>query len=144
MNKLLKSIRGDIFLQYKYGIYLVYSVITILYIIILKQIPSHISDFIVPFIVITDPSLLGIFFIGGLVLFEKGEGTLEYLVVSPLSIREYLLSKMISLTIISIIASGIIVVFSYEKGFNEILLFLGILLTSLLFVLIGFISKHNT
>ena len=146
MNRLLKCIIGDIFLQYKYGIYLIYSVITILYIIILNQIPDHLTNTIIPFILLTDPSLLGIFFIGGLVLFEKGEGTLEYLVVSPLSIKEYLLSKMISLTIISVIASGTIVVFSYKHNLNKITLILGIVLTSLLFVLIGFIAvvRFNT
>ncbi len=140
MKRLLKSVRGDIFLQMKYGIYLIYGIITLVYVVLLRQLSINIIDTAVPLVVLTDPSMLGFFFIGGLVLFEKGEGTLEYLVVSPLSINYYLISKMLSLTLVSTIVGLLVAMLTYGDKINILLLLIGIILTSFLFILIGFIA----
>lgn len=140
MKRLVRSIRGDIFLQVKYGFYAVYALVTIVYVVILKQLPDKFLRVILPFIIFSDPSVLGFFFISGLVLLEKGEKTLEYLISTPLRTKEYLYSKMISLTLLSIVSSLVIAVFSYGQKFNFLLLILGIVLTSFFFILIGFVA----
>lgn len=140
MKRFIRSIGGDIFLQVKYGFYAVYAIITIVYIVILKQLPYKFLGVILPFIIFSDPSVLGFYFISGLVLLEKGEKTLQYLISTPLRTKEYLYSKMISLTVLSIASSLIIAVFSYGLKFNFLLLILGVALTSFLFILIGFVA----
>lgn len=140
MKRLIRSIIGDVFLQMKYGFYAVYAFITIIYIILLKQLPDKFLGIILPFIIFSDPSVLGFYFISGLVLLEKGERTLMYLVSTPLRTREYLWSKMISLTLLSIATSSIIIMFSYGLKFNLPIFILGVSLTSFLFILIGFIA----
>ncbi|SKC87990.1 fluoroquinolone export ABC transporter permease subunit [Maledivibacter halophilus] len=140
MTRLTRSVGGDIFLQVRYGFYAVYAFITIVYIILLKQFPDKLLGIILPFIIFSDPSVLGFYFISGLVLLEKGERTLMYLISTPLRIKEYLYSKMISLTLLSIVTSLIIVIFSYGLKFNFLIFILGVTLTSFLFILIGFIA----
>ncbi|MGF7060059.1 hypothetical protein [Brassicibacter mesophilus] len=140
MKKLIKSIKGDLFLQFKYGFYAVYLVITVFYIILLIKLPVKASEVASPFIIFSDPSILGFYFIGALILLEKAENTIEYLIITPLKIKEYLLSKMISLTILSLLVSITISVFIYKFNFNIFLLAMGVTLTSFLFILIGFIA----
>lgn len=140
MRRLLKSIYVDIFMQMKYGFYTVYGVVSILYIVILKQLPHKALMISLPLIIFSDPGLLGFYFISGLVLFEKGENILEYLIVTPLRSHEYLISKMISLTILSLVTSIIISFLSYGLKFNILLFSVGVILTSLFFILIGFIA----
>lgn len=140
MKRLIRSIIGDVFLQMKYGFYAVYAFITIVYIILLKQLPDKFLGIILPFIIFSDPSVLGFYFISGLVLLEKGERTLMYLISTPLRTREYLWSKMISLTLLSVATSLTIMIFSYGLKFNLSIFILGVALTSFLFILIGFIS----
>jgi len=140
MIRLLKSVRGDIFLQVKYGFYLVYAIITLVYIILLRQLPDKILKTVLPVIIFSDPGVLGFYFISGLVLLEKGEGVLEFLIATPLRTKEYLMSKMISLTVISLTTSLIIVIFAYGLEINFPVFITGIILTSFFFILIGFIA----
>lgn len=140
MRRTLRSIKGDIYLQIKYGFYLVYGIITLMYIVLLKQVPTMVLSFIIPFIIFSDPGVLGFYFISGLVLLEKGEGVIEYLIATPLRIKEYLISKMVSLTIISILSSLIIELFSYGVSINYPILISGIVLTSFFFILIGIVA----
>ncbi|OCL26463.1 hypothetical protein U472_10725 [Orenia metallireducens] len=146
MRRLLANIKGDIFLQFKYGFYGVYAILVLFYILTLRFLAVKISAFLLPIIIFSDPSLLGFYFIGGLILLEKDENTLDCLVATPLRIREYLISKMVSLTILGLLASMIIVLFSYGTEFNYLLLISGIVLTSCFFVLIGFVAvaRFNT
>jgi len=140
MRRFLYVLRNDFILQGKYGIYIVYGVIVAVYILLLNKISQVYLSIIIPFILFTDPSFVGFYFIGGLVLFEKGENILEYLVVTPLRIKEYLFSKMVSLTTLAILASIIIIRFSYNGELNLPLLLIGIILTSCFFTLIGFVA----
>ena len=136
MKRLLALIKGDLKLQFRYGFYTVYAVVTVLYLLILSQIPAQNREIAVSFIIYTDPALLGFYFIGGLILLEKDEKTLDCLVSTPIRIKEYLISKQVSLTILAILSSSVIVLFFYGVNFSYLLLLSGIILTFCFFVLI--------
>jgi fluoroquinolone transport system permease protein len=89
-----------------------------------------------------DPAIIGIMFVGALVLFEKSENVLQALVMTPMKTDDYLLSKITSLTILSIISAAIFMslmnIFN-NVDFNVIFLASGIILTSILLILVGFI-----
>ena len=80
------------------------------------------------------------YFIAGLVILEKGEGTMEAQVVTPLRTWEYLASKIITLTGLSIVESFVIVVFSYGFNFNWLAMIFGIVLLGPIYTLFGFIA----
>lgn len=140
MNRLSSLIRWDILLQYRYGFYYATFFMVALWIVILRQIPENIKVLLLPMILLFDITIFGFYFIAGLVLFEKGERILEGLVVTPLKAKEYLISKMITLTILALMASITLVIFVYGLNFNKILFTLSIMLSSFFFVLLGFIA----
>ena len=137
--RLWKSLLNDIRFQYKYGIYLVYAIITCVYIILISVLPSSIQNTATAIIVFTDPSALGIFFIGAIVLFEKSERVLHSVFISPLSINEYIFSKVCSLAIISLIVAVIITVVTAKETIQIGFLIVGVFLGSIFFSLIGLI-----
>jgi fluoroquinolone transport system permease protein len=96
-----------------------------------------------------DPAIIGIMFIGALVLFEKSENVLQALVITPMKTDDYILSKVISLTILSIISAVIFVIMLNIFGdidFNISFLAISIILTSVMLILLGFIlvSRVNS
>ncbi len=140
MKRLAAAVRNDVLLQTKYGFYSIYAVITLVYILLLRNLPAYWLDLALPLIIFSDPSFLGFYFIGGLILLEKGENTLEWLISTPLREKEYLYGKMISLTILALAASLAISFFSYGTGFNYPLLVMGVTLTSVFYILVGFVA----
>jgi fluoroquinolone transport system permease protein len=89
-----------------------------------------------------DPAVIGIVFVGALVLFEKSENVLNALVITPMKTDDYLLSKIISLTILSIISASVfmtLMVIFNQTEFNLFYLLIGIVLTSVMLILLGFI-----
>ncbi len=135
--RLLHAIRADIRFQIKQGFYLVYVIITLMYLVILSFLPHDLLPVVLPLVVFSDPSVLGLFFIGGIILLEKVQGILTVVVVSPLRTSEYILSKVISLAILAVLAAFVISFFSSYKEINWLLLFLATILTSGIFTMSG-------
>lgn len=144
--RLMNAIKSDIKFQYRQGFFFIYIIITLFYILVLSNLPQNILGFAVPLVVFSDPSVLGLFFIGGLIMLEKSQGIINYIVVTPLRIEEYILSKLISLTLIAVIAGTFITIVTYGLSVNWLLLILVIILTSIFFTLCGFLIsvKCNT
>jgi fluoroquinolone transport system permease protein len=88
-------------------------------------------------VVFSDPSVLGLFFIGGIIMLEKVQGVLMVVVVSPLRTMEYIVSKVLSLAFISVLVAFAISVFSRYESVNWLLLLLSTVLTSGIFTLCG-------
>ena len=135
--RLLHAVWADIRFQFKQGFYLVYVLITVMYLIILSFLPEDVLSVGLPLVVFSDPSILGLFFIGGIIMLEKMQGILSVLVVSPLRTIEYILSKVISLAFVSVLAAFAITGFSHYGSVNWLLVFLSTVLTSGIFTLCG-------
>jgi fluoroquinolone transport system permease protein len=135
--RLLHAVWADMRFQLKQGFYLVYVLITIMYLIILSFLPNEVLSVTLPLVVFSDPSVLGLFFIGGIIMLEKVQGVLSVLVVSPLRTIEYVLSKVITLAFVSVLAAFAITGFSHYESVSWILVFLSTVLTSGIFTLCG-------
>lgn len=135
--RLLHAVWADMRFQFKQGFYLVYVLITVMYLIILSFLPEDLLSVGLPLVVFSDPSVLGLFFIGGIIMLEKMQGILSVLVVTPLRTMEYILSKVISLAFVSVLAAFAITGFSNYGTANWLLVFLSTVLTSAIFTLCG-------
>lgn len=135
MRNLLK---GDITFQIKYGFYFVYATFTLFYVVLLGLLPIGARGKVAAILVYTDPAAMGLFFMGAIVLLEKSQRVLNSIAVSPVRISEYILSKVISLGIISTLV-GIIILYSSQSTGSSTWLFaiIGIFLGSVFFSLIG-------
>lgn len=136
--RLWSALKYDIKFQIRHGFYYAYTLVSLLYIIMLRLLPISIREYTATLVLFSDPSVLGFFFIGGIVLLEKGQNIFESLFVTPIRAWEYLASKLISLTLLSVISSLVIAVFSFGISFNPFPMILGVILSSVFFTLIGF------
>lgn len=138
--RLLPTMRLDVLAQKRYGFYYAAVFVTLVWIPLLYPLPGEILNLAVPLVVFADLAVVGYYFIAGMVLFEKGEDTLSALVATPLRFREYLASKLATLTALAVVMSLVVALAGYGPGFNAALLLAGVVLTSLVTLLVGFIT----
>jgi len=127
----------DIRYQIKYGFYFLYAFISLIYIVILHLIPVSARPEVAALIILSDPAMLGFFFIGGIWLLEKGEGLHQYWSILPAKPFWYVTAKMTSLALISTLSGLVIAGWSGLKNINYPFLGLVLLLGASMFTLIG-------
>lgn len=137
MSRMSSILTLDITLQRRYGFYYAGIFVTLVWIVLLKLLPASWYGMAVPFVIFVDLGVIGLYFLAGQFIFEKMEGTLNALVVSPLRFREYLLSKLITLTLLSWIISMIVAVVTVGLSFNILIFSLGVITTSVLVLSVG-------
>jgi len=134
---MLKLLKYDINIQWRSGYWSVYGIMGFLYILILLNIPSSIRDEAAVAIIFMDTSVLGLIFVGALVLFEKQQGVLQSMSVTPLKLNTYIYSKVLSLTLLSLVISSLIWIIPLWtfRGYGYILS--GVALSSVVFTIFG-------
>ena len=130
---------SDIRIQYKYGFYLLYLFFTVFYVAVLSAFPSGWREKAAIIMIFTDPAAMGLYFMGAMVLFEKSERVLNTLAVSPLKPAEYVLSKLLSLSVISML-TGLVIALAARLPVHPILLVVSLFLCSCLFSAAGLIT----
>jgi fluoroquinolone transport system permease protein len=134
MNLLL---RHDIKLQWRQGFWLVYFVIAAIYITVLVNIPSGKRMLVSLILILTDTTVLGVVFIGALILLEKQQAVIQSLFVSPLEPSSYIWSKTISLTLIATVMSILVYIPVWQFTAYTLFLLVCIIFTAGTFVLLG-------
>lgn len=104
MNTLPALLANDLRLQYRYGVHAAYGAVIALYVLLFIAAGPLLPGWAVALLVYSDPSALGFFFLGGLMLLEKGEGVRAALAVAPVTARDYLLAKCATLTALALVA----------------------------------------
>jgi len=128
---------GDVKFQIKYGFYFVYAALSILYIFLLHALPESVRETAAVIMILTDPATMGLFFIGAIILLEKSQCVLNSLAVSPIKAEEFILSKVLSLSIISTLVGVIIALAANMKNMGYVAL--GTFLGTAIFTLAGLI-----
>ncbi|MBN1860569.1 MAG: hypothetical protein JW840_03815 [Candidatus Thermoplasmatota archaeon] len=139
MNELLAMLKWEFILQSRYRIIYIAFASVVLYYLMLEAVPLLNSVEMSTTFLFFDPMLIGIMFVGALVLFEKTENTLQALIVTPIKINTYFFSKIISLTILSLITGTLFLLLTQGVDFSFPYYLIGVTLTSILLILIGFI-----
>ncbi len=131
------AIKNDMRYQIKHGFYLLYGIISALYIGVLMVCPSEHRGIVASIVILTDPAMLGTFFIGAIWLLEKDEGLHGYYLITPLRAAEYIAAKALSLAIISTLAANAILLIAIGPGADYLLLSASILIGAAAFTTIG-------
>jgi fluoroquinolone transport system permease protein len=141
MKPLIHLLKFDFLLINKNKIITVSLIVTAIYVGVFKALASlgSIEKFLV-LVIFNDPALLGFLFVGVMVLFEKNENTLQALAVTPIKISQYIFSKSITLTVVSLVCCYAMVLAGYGLGFNFIHFTFGTVLTTLIFSMLGFVA----
>ena len=139
MSQLKAMLKWDFILQSRYKIIHISILSVVMYYLALVAIPSANNEEFQTLFLFFDPTLIGIMFIGALVLFEKTENTLQALTVTPMETRTYFLSKIISLTTLAVVSSLLFLFLVHGLEFNYLYTLTGVILTCVFLILVGFL-----
>lgn len=147
-TRLLRAIRNDITVQFRNKLYYIGIGVAVLVGGILSQLVNGESLAVafptIMLLVVGGSTLL---YVAGMILFEKDEGTLSALIVSPLRTTEYLGSKIITLTglatLEALVLLGVTMLIISGGGDliipNVPLLLVGIIALGVLYTLLGIV-----
>jgi fluoroquinolone transport system permease protein len=143
-RRLLSTVWCDIRLQFRNGFYYATAFVTIAYALLISRLNSSRAGFDLAMlfpIFVLDSMVIGTFyFVAGLVLLEKSDGTLEAQVVSPLRPVEYLASKVITLTLLMVAQYLVLTILFAGLSLGMLAFIAGVGLASTMYILTGFIS----
>ncbi len=139
MTRLLSIARWDVQLQFRNGFYYVSAAMAAFFVILLRQFPEVDWAYWWPAIITGNLTVNAYYFMAGIVLLEKGEGTMEAQIVTPLRPWEILTSKVLTLGLLSLFETFTIVVLVQGVQFNWFLLVTAIVLYIAILALYGFI-----
>ena len=109
MRRLAATVRLDLRLQLRNGFYYAVAFVLVCWFVVLTRLPAIDWGYVLPAVVFGNLVMVNFFCVGGLVLLEKAEGTLEAQVVTPLTDWEYLASKTGTLVALSVVEQVVIV-----------------------------------
>ena len=135
--KIFNLILWDMRFQAKYGFYLLYAFLTVLYTAVLVSIPQSIKPALSAILIFSDPAAMGLFFMGAIILMEKSQNVTSSFSVSPFSALEYVVSKTLSLSITGTFVAVLLAFFSGSRNIPGIIF--GTLPAGILFTLSGII-----
>ncbi|WP_082834470.1 hypothetical protein [Paenibacillus glucanolyticus] len=107
----------DLRFQWRHGFYYVYIFVCICYWILLRFVPETYQEITAIVLTFSDPAALGLIMAGGMVLLERDQGVHDPLFVAPVHLRDYLLAKAFSLSLL-----GIYIKTCVHKGSNLLIL----------------------
>ncbi len=139
-GRYVSTVRLDFRLQARQGFYYASILTTAIMILILTQVPVKDLGYFIPVFLVNNMVLNTFYFMAGMVLFEKAEGTLKALSVTPLSTFEYLCSKAATLTLLVLAENFAIILLTYGPGFDILPVLAGTVFMSAIYILAGFIA----
>jgi fluoroquinolone transport system permease protein len=141
MTRLLSTIRLDLTTQWRNRIYLIGVVTALGFGLGLNVgMPDEYLPTVLPLFALITFGGTAILYVMGMTLFEKDEGTLDAQSITPLSVSEYMTSKVITLTFLAVLEGVITVIVAMGlTGYNPLLYVAGLVSMGVINTLMGFI-----
>lgn len=140
MRRLLASIRCDVRLQLRNGFYHAAGFVVAVWALLLYGARGLAWGAVLPALVMGNLVMSTFYFMGGLVLLERGERSLEARVTTPLRTGEYLASKVLTLTALAVVENLLLSLVLAGTGVRILPLVAGSALAAALFSLAGFVA----
>lgn len=138
MKRFWATVECDVRLQIRNGFYYATAFVLLFWVGLLSQLPVGNLGWLLPPLVVGNLLITTFYFVGGLVLLERDEGSLEARVATPLRFGEYLGAKVLSLTALALVENLLIVALFRGATFAPLALIAGITMAAVLLVLAGF------
>lgn len=106
--RLKKLLLWDIKLLGKNGFFFLYAALCFIYIFIILALPQKLRAGAGAILIYSDPAAMGLFFMGAILLLEKTQAIPCALAVSPVKVREYVLSKCVCLCVVSLLVAAVL------------------------------------
>jgi fluoroquinolone transport system permease protein len=141
MTRLLSALRLELTLMNRQKFLHAAIFSGLIWLAVLLPMPHSLRPVAEPYILLGDIAIIGFFFIGGIVFFEKQERTLGAVISTPLRFWEYLAAKLTVLLAISLGVAIAVVTIAHGFAYHVVPLVLGVVLGALLMLLVGFITS---
>jgi fluoroquinolone transport system permease protein len=141
MTRFLSALRLELTLQNRQKFLHAAVFSGLIWLAVLLPMPHSLRPVAEPYILLGDIAIIGFFFIGGIVFFEKQERTLGAVISTPLRFWEYLAAKLTVLLVISLAVALVVVTIAHGLGYHLLPLLVGVVLGTLLMLLVGFITS---
>ena len=129
-----KLLLWDMKLQKRYGFYLLYGILTAIYVVLLLSLPQSCKEHAAAMLIYSDPAAMGLFFMGAIILLEKSQRVTSFFAVSPIRVLEYVCSKVLSLSMIALIVAAVLAIVANLRPL--LLVLMGTSLSSIVFTLL--------
>jgi len=148
MSRLFSAMKMDVILQIRTSLYTIGIGVGVLIAIALSQLTTPAQQyFIIPTLMLLVIGGSTMLYVSAMITFEKEEGTLMAIIVSPVRTSEYIWSKIITLTALASLESvvmigGTILIMSWSSEViwpNIPLLLIGIIAIGVIYTLVGII-----
>lgn len=137
MTRLAATLQTDVRVQLRNGFYLATAFVVACSIALLRWLPNDITALLLPVVLLENILINTFYFVSALLLLERGEGTLSAQSITPLRGDEYLASKVITLTALSLVESLVIATAVTGLDSRLLMMSLGIALAAIFFCLSG-------
>jgi fluoroquinolone transport system permease protein len=137
MTRLAATLRTDVRVQVRNGFYLATALVVACSILLLRWLPADAAASLLPVALLENVVINTFYFVSALLLLDRGEGTFAAQSVTPLRADEYLASKLLTLTALSLV-EGLLIA-AAVRGFDGQLVAtaLGIALAAAILCLAG-------
>lgn len=144
-SRLLVLVKGELQRLNKYNMTSVSILVAIIWGVVLFFVDSEILEYLLPLVLMMDATMMAIMYVGSVMFFEKSESTISTMLVTPVSNKELLLSKLIANTVHNMFASTlIIIVFVVFKDvqLNYLLIALALIISTAFHTLLGIVLAY--
>lgn len=141
MTRLVPALRLELTLQVRQKFLHAAVFSGLIWLAVLLPMPVSLRPVAEPYVLVGDIAIIGFFFVGGTVFFEKQERTIGAIVSTPLRFWEYLAAKLTVLLAISLFVAVVVATIVHGLGYHLLPLVAGIVLGTLLMLLVGFSSS---
>lgn len=146
-HRIKSLIQGELKRLYKYKVTQVSLLVAMIWMVVLYFVEGEIFNQLLPTLILVDATMMSLLYIGSVMFFEKKEGTMSTMLVSPVTHHEMIGSKVIAHTIHNCFSTGlIIIVFVLLKDvqINYFLIIPSIILATFYHAVLGlYISFHQ-
>ncbi|MPM28795.1 hypothetical protein SDC9_75325 [bioreactor metagenome] len=97
--RFLSLLKNELRFAAKYGILPLYILLSAFYVVLLSAIPEGARQTTGAILIFTDPAAMGLFFMGAVMLLAQSQRVNHALSVSPVTVSEYILSKVLPMLI---------------------------------------------
>jgi fluoroquinolone transport system permease protein len=141
MTRLASAVRLELTLQVRQKFLHAGVFSGLVWLAVLLPTPVSLRPVVEPYVLVGDISIIGFFFIGGVVFFERQERTIGAIVSTPLRFAEYLLAKLTVLVLISLFVAVTVSTIAHGFTYHTVPLVVGVVLGTLVMLLVGFVSS---
>ena len=138
ISNLLSMMLWDFKLQLRYYFWIVGFVLSFVWFGLLSLMPSELSALWIPVLLFVDICAIGVFFVGGMLYLDRSQGTMEVIAVMPIATSTWILSRILSLSILCSVF-GLIIIMVRAESVVWIRAVPAVFLSSALYTSLGFL-----